>query len=102
MAWRVGPKAFADFRAAVDFLTRDRDAGHAARVDPRHELREGDWLIVLLEFRREVPDEHADDDEHDPEQQTLQRRVHQRASKTPKGERSIARRTDLHRPGERP
>src|SRR5258708_34242625 len=28
-----------------------------------------------LELRREVPDEHADDDEHDPERNTLQTRA---------------------------
>ena len=34
-----------------------------------------DLALVRLELGREVPDQHADDDEHHPEQQTLQRRV---------------------------
>ena len=52
------------------------DARDLPGVDRRHELAEADRLVALLELRREVPDQHADDDEHHPEHQTLQRRVH--------------------------
>src|SRR5262249_49499800 len=44
-------------------------------VDRLHELGEGRLALVLLELRREIPDEHAEDDQRHPEQQTLQRRV---------------------------
>ena len=44
-------------------------------VGRRHELAEPDRLVVALELGREVPDQHADDDEHHPEQQALQSRV---------------------------
>src|SRR5205085_1831259 len=58
-----------------DVLARDDNVRHVARVDRRHELTEREPVVAGLVFRGKVPNEHADDDEHHPEQQALQSRV---------------------------
>src|SRR5262249_39502392 len=60
---------------AADILSGDRDARDAALIHPLHELGERRLTLVLLEMRREVPDQHAEYDQRHPEQQTLQGRV---------------------------
>ena len=37
-------------------------------VDGLHEFTEGELVVAGLVSGREIPDEHADDDEHHPEQ----------------------------------
>src|SRR5262249_21393339 len=56
-------------------LSGDGDARHVPGIHPLHELGERRLPLVRLEFRREIPDEHAEHDQRHPEQQTLQGRV---------------------------
>src|SRR5581483_3297095 len=77
---RVRAEVRAALGVAGDVLAGDRDRGDAPRVGPRHELAELHRLLGVLEARGEIPDEHADDDEHHPEQQTLQGRVQEHLS----------------------
>ena len=65
-----------DFSTPLNLVARNRDAGDLAGFDLGHEGAEADGLLASLESRREVPDEDPDDDEHHPEQQALQSRVH--------------------------
>src|SRR5262249_50482058 len=60
---------------AADVVAGDGDARHAPGVDPLHELGEARRPLVRLELRREIPDQHAEDDQRHPEQKTLQGRV---------------------------
>ena len=77
---RVGPERLVG--RLVDprhLVPGNRHRGDLAGVDLLHELAEADLAVALLEIGREIPDQHADDDQHHPEQQTLQRGVHPRS-----------------------
>src|SRR5262249_36004990 len=69
-------------RDPVDVLADDLDARDAAGIDPCNEVAEADRPRPTLKPRRDVPNEQADDEEHRPEQQPLERRVHLRPPNT--------------------
>src|SRR5205823_14172894 len=72
----VGREFLTGFGVARDVLSGDRDVRNLAALDLRHEVGEGDLMLVLLQLGRKIPDQHTDDDEHDPEQHVLQGGVH--------------------------
>src|SRR5262245_42976324 len=71
----VGLEVIVRLVVAADVVAGDRDPRHASRLDPLHELGEARGPLVVLEFRREIPDEDTEHHERHPEQQTLQGRV---------------------------
>src|SRR5262245_1651794 len=71
----VEVERIAGLQVAADVLAGDDDTADLTTIGRRDKFAERNGFLVVLKLRGKIPDQNAHNDEHHPEQQTLQGRV---------------------------